>query len=245
LTHKQNVEKRCIILDNSCYLAFEDFLCKKRGNIPELETVWENRKVVLFIVHEVLGLTEDEFASIYSTSNNSAFRLQKYISKMVSLLREQDKMDPFFCEKSKEQVLATLYPHRNVNSKIDMVHKLNNNDEHVIHYLMKIKDVKRKNIVMHYYLNWLLKNVFQLKSKGEIFDFLLKAEQLKLADYIPALAVIYQNYCCLLDFYFLGLSSDMKKRDFPYYMHRRIQIPEHLDVFVKLGLLKKRQPKVS
>ena len=230
-------------MDNSSYLAFEDYLCKKRGNIPGLKTIWENRNVILFIVHDVLGLTEDEFASVYSTDNNSAFRLQKYISRIVDLLKEQDKMDVFFCEKSKEQVLSVLYPHRDVNPRMDMVRKLNNNDEHVIHYLMKIKDVKRKNIVMHYYLSWLLKNVFQLKTKGEIFDFLLKAEQLKLVDYVPALAVIYQNYCCLLDFYFLGLSSDTRKKDFPLFMHRRIQIPEHLDVFVKLGLLKKRAPR--
>lgn len=226
------------------YLDFENYVCKKRGNVSKLDTVWDNREMILFIVQEALGLSEDEYASIYSTTNNQMFQIQKYITSMTDILKEQDKMDVFFCEKSKEQVLAILYPHREINKKTDMVHKLNSNDEFVIRYLMRIKNSKKRDIVMRYYLSWLLKNVFQLKSKGEVYDFLLKGDQLRLQDYVPALKVIYQDYCCLLDFYFLTLpNKEAMEQDLPCYLKRRVKISDHLDVFKKTGILTKTKPK--
>lgn len=225
---------------NQGILGFEDYLCKKRGNIKELPTVWENRNMILYIVHEVLGLTEEEFVSLYSTNTNNRFRLQKYISSIVSIQQRQGKLDAFFCEKSKEQIISVLYPRRAVDKKLDMIHKLNNNNERVIQWLSRIKDDKQRDVVMLHYLRWLLKNVFGLQTRKEIYEFLLKAEQLKLKEYVPALAIIYQDYCCLMDFHFLTLSDEDKQKDVKLYVRYRKEIPKHLDVLVTLGFLRKR-----
>lgn len=225
------------------YIAdIEDYLCKRRGNSKCYKSAAENRNAILFLIHDVLGLTSKEYASIYSSATNIRFRLQKYITGMINIMEAQEKLSLYFCGKSKEQVLAILFPEWGIDEKADTIRKLNQNNGRTIRYLQKTKNDKKKNVIMLAYLKWLMKNVFMLKTRKEIYDFLLYADGVdgkpRLEDYIPAISIIYQNHCCLLDFWFVNLPRDVRKRDLEVYLRRRVRIPENMDVIRASGVLR-------
>ena len=184
--------------------------------------------MILYIVGDILGLTEEEFRALYSTEFNARYRISKYVAQLLKVTDEETLVGS---KRSKDYVFSVLYPgSEKVNMQKEIIRLLNNDDEATKKHLERIKDVKKRDGILFRYLEWLFDEIMEMHTYSERFEFLSLAKNLKIAERISCFSLINTHYFCLLDFYFYNLPASTQYSRFNEYLEYRRDVQEGLEV---------------
>ena len=221
------------ILSTKYITDFEAKCCHKKGGISDLKTVEDNVLMLRYIIGCVLGLSPQEYEAVYGAVFNQTYGLYKYINKILEL----SKIEAYFGTFSKRLIFSIIYPEEyTYNEQEDFIRSVNTK-RNVKDSLSKVQDKSKIYPLLHYYLCDILNNCMQFLDDEKYYFLSLADEKINFTSVFPVFDIIKKDYYCLLDFYFLNLPKEERKRNIDLYLRYRLNMPEGLQ-YIPLALKK-------